>query len=381
MAYRRVVVEADGGSRGNPGLAAYGALVRDPETGEVIAERAEVIGVATNNVAEYRGLIAGLELAAEHAPEADLEVRMDSKLVIEQMAGRWKVKHPDMRPLAVQAQRLAPIGVEWTWVPREQNHSADAILNVALDIAQGKKPKRARDRDTIRTSSEDDADPTATSPGDPLVGWRRDRDHGAPTTFVLLRHGATEQTGAKLFSGRGGKDPGLDDAGAEQAARAASWLKRRGGVDGLVSSPMRRARETAGYVADELGLEVVVDDGFAEASFGEWDSLDLETVERRWPDELTAWLASPDARPPGGESTTDVAHRARQSRDALVRAYPGGTVVVVSHVTPIKALVQAALDAPTHVLHRMTLAPGSLTTLEWWPDGVPTMRGFSALPD
>ncbi|MDN5855245.1 MAG: reverse transcriptase-like protein, partial [Actinomycetia bacterium] len=83
---RRVIVEADGGSRGNPGDAAYGALIRDADTGEVISENAETIGIATNNVAEYRGLIAGLELVAEHAPEAEVEVRMDSKLVIEQMA-------------------------------------------------------------------------------------------------------------------------------------------------------------------------------------------------------------------------------------------------------------------------------------------------------
>ena len=101
---RRVIVEADGGSRGNPGPAAYGALVRDADTGEVIAERGESIGVATNNVAEYRGLIAGLELYNEHTPGADLEVRMDSKLVIEQMSGNWKIKHPDMRPLAMAAE-------------------------------------------------------------------------------------------------------------------------------------------------------------------------------------------------------------------------------------------------------------------------------------
>ncbi len=109
-AHRSVLVEADGGSRGNPGPAAYGAVLLDAETREVIAERAERLGVATNNVAEYRGLIAGLELYNEHTPGADLEVRMDSKLVVEQMSGRWKIKHPDMKPLAAQAARLAPPG-------------------------------------------------------------------------------------------------------------------------------------------------------------------------------------------------------------------------------------------------------------------------------
>jgi ribonuclease HI/catechol 2,3-dioxygenase-like lactoylglutathione lyase family enzyme len=139
------VIEADGGSRGNPGPAAYGAVLRDADTGEVIDERAECIGVATNNVAEYRGLIAGLEMYVEHTPDADLEVRMDSKLVVEQMSGRWKIKHPDMRPLATAANRLAPFGTRFTWVPREQNKHADRLLNEALDEQAG-KPARTPSR-------------------------------------------------------------------------------------------------------------------------------------------------------------------------------------------------------------------------------------------
>ena len=102
-------------------------------TGEVIAQDGKTLGIATNNVAEYSGLIAGLELAAEYAPNASIEVRMDSKLVIEQMAGRWKIKHPDLQPLAIKAQGLAPFGTEWTWVPRAQNAAADALANMALD--------------------------------------------------------------------------------------------------------------------------------------------------------------------------------------------------------------------------------------------------------
>jgi ribonuclease HI len=130
---RLLIVEADGGSRGNPGPAAYGALVRDAQTLKVLAAEGLPIGRATNNVAEYRGLIAGLEMARELDPEAALEVRMDSKLVIEQMAGRWKIKHPDMKPLALEAARLRPASVTWTWVPREDNKAADALVNRALD--------------------------------------------------------------------------------------------------------------------------------------------------------------------------------------------------------------------------------------------------------
>lgn len=130
---RRLIVEADGGSRGNPGPAAYGAVVRDAQTSEVLAAEGLPIGRATNNVAEYRGLIAGLEMAREVDPAAALEVRMDSKLVIEQMAGRWKVKHADMKPLALEASRLRPATVTWTWVPRELNKVADTLVNRALD--------------------------------------------------------------------------------------------------------------------------------------------------------------------------------------------------------------------------------------------------------
>jgi probable phosphoglycerate mutase len=130
----KVVVEADGGSRGNPGPAGYGAVVLDPDTDEVLVERAEGLGVTTNNVAEYRGLIAGLRAAAELGA-TDVEVRMDSKLVVEQMCGRWKIKHPAMRPLAEEASELVrEIGsVRFQWIPRLRNSRADALANQAMD--------------------------------------------------------------------------------------------------------------------------------------------------------------------------------------------------------------------------------------------------------
>ena len=132
---RRLVVEADGGSRGNPGPAAYGALVRDADTGETLMAEGLAIGETTNNVAEYSGLIAGLEMARLIDPDAAVEVRMDSKLVVEQMAGRWKIKHPSMKPLALRASALRPARVSWTWVPRAENKRADALVNAALDGA------------------------------------------------------------------------------------------------------------------------------------------------------------------------------------------------------------------------------------------------------
>lgn len=138
---RTLVVEADGGSRGNPGVAGYGALVRDAASGRVLAERAGPLGRASNNVAEYAGLIAGLEAVLTLGPSARVEVRLDSKLVVEQMSGRWKIRHEDMQRMARQARalcaRIAAAGgsVRFTWVPRERNLAADALSNVGMDGA------------------------------------------------------------------------------------------------------------------------------------------------------------------------------------------------------------------------------------------------------
>jgi len=150
MTARRLIIQADGGSRGNPGTAGYGAVVLDAVTGEVLAEVSEAIGHATNNVAEYGGLLAGLRAAAKLAPGAETEVRMDSRLVVEQMSGRWKIKHPDLRALAEQASQAArSLGrVTYTWVPRERNTHADRLANQAMDamakrrIGNGDRPGR-----------------------------------------------------------------------------------------------------------------------------------------------------------------------------------------------------------------------------------------------
>lgn len=134
MSYEKLIVEADGASRGNPGDAAGGAVVVDPETQETIATVGELCGTASNNVAEYRGMIAGIRAAWEIAPGASLRVLMDSKLVVEQMSGRWKIKHPDMQALAREARALVGAGpVTFEWVPREKNARADAAGNAALD--------------------------------------------------------------------------------------------------------------------------------------------------------------------------------------------------------------------------------------------------------
>jgi len=129
-----VIIEADGGSRGNPGPAGSGALVIDAVSGKILAEAAIFLGVATNNVAEYRAVIAGLELVRELAPKASVLVRMDSKLVVEQMSGRWKIKHQSMAELSRELQeQIAGIEISFEWIPREQNTRADALANEAMD--------------------------------------------------------------------------------------------------------------------------------------------------------------------------------------------------------------------------------------------------------
>ena len=366
--HRSVRIEADGGSRGNPGQAAYGAVLLDAETGEVIAERAECIGIATNNVAEYSGLIAGLELFLQHAPEADLEVRMDSKLVVEQMSGRWKIKHPGMKPLANRAQSLAPFGTTYTWIPRALNGHADRILNEALDAQAGKRPR---------------VPPPASSASQPQAPPRGWGPEAAVTTFALVRHGVTAHTVDKRFSGGlGGRNPGLTDEGRAQVRATADWLSPLAeGIDAVVSSPVRRTQETAEILGARLGRDIVTEEGLAEMDFGTWEGLTFAEVHEAHPQELDRWLGSLDAVPGGaGESFRDVEKRVLVSLDALLTRHAGHTVLVVSHVTPIKVLVAHALGAPLDSVMRMELAPASVTVLSFYADGLSSMRLFNGRP-
>jgi probable phosphoglycerate mutase len=373
--HRSVQIEADGGSRGNPGQAAYGAVLMDAQTREVIAERAECIGVATNNVAEYSGLIAGLELYNQHTPEADLEVRMDSKLVVEQMSGRWKIKHPDMRPLASRAHALAPFGTTYTWIPRAQNAHADRILNEALDAQAGKRPRKP----VGVTAPPQEAAPTRPERA-PVRGWGQ----GSPaTTLVLVRHGVTAHTVDKRFSGGlAGRNPGLTDEGRAQVRATADWLSPLAdGIDVVVSSPVRRTQESAEILGARLERDLVVEEGLAEMEFGTWEGLTFSEVREAHPDDMDRWLGSLDFVPGGaGESFRDVEKRVLASLDRLVTEHAGQTVLAVSHVTPIKVLVAHALGAPLESVFRMELAPASVTVLSFYADGTSSMRMFNGRP-
>ncbi|AVH59026.1 MULTISPECIES: bifunctional RNase H/acid phosphatase [Streptomyces] len=435
---REFIVEADGGSRGNPGLAGYGSVVIDAATGETLVERAEYLGVATNNVAEYRGLVAGLRAARELDPSASVRVRMDSKLVVEQMSGRWKIKHPDMKPLAAEASRVfPPTQVTYEWIPRDRNKHADRLANEAMDagrrgeawspsastaeldaraarsavpepsgppgdaaagaakaraaLAEGRAPVAARPRGgaakaeaDVRAAGNVATGPSEAPPGEagttpaPAVGWGASPDLGAPATFVLLRHGETPLTPQKRFSGSGGSDPSLSDVGREQAERVAAALAARGTIQAIVSSPLTRTRETAGAIAARLGLDVVVEEGLRETDFGAWEGLTFGEVRERYPDDLDAWLASPKAEPTGGgESFAATARRIAATRDKLTAAYAGRTVLLVSHVTPIKTLVRLALGAPPESMFRMELSAASLSAVAYYADGNASVRLFN----
>ncbi|MEU6458419.1 bifunctional RNase H/acid phosphatase [Streptomyces sp. NPDC047065] len=425
---REFVVEADGGSRGNPGPAGYGAVVLDPATGESLVEAAEYLGVVTNNVAEYRGLLAGLRAARELDPDARVHVRMDSKLVVEQMSGRWKIKHPDMKPLAAEAARVFPPGrVTYEWIPRAENKHADRLANEAMDAgargerwspagstaeldaggAAGRRAGAARtagaaageraaqaartggeaDTETdSETGAETDTDAETDTGAAADVraartvassGWGPP-DMGAPATFVLLRHGETPLTPQKRFSGSGGSDPSLSSVGREQAERVAESLARRGTVQAVVASPLARTRETARIVAARLGLEVTVEEGLRETDFGAWEGLTFGEVRERYPADLDAWLSSPEARPTGGgESFAETGERVAATRDRLVRAYAGRTVLLVSHVTPIKTFLRLALGAPPESLFRMELSAASLSAVAYYADGGASVRLFN----
>ncbi|GBE64834.1 hypothetical protein MFM001_12960 [Mycobacterium sp. MFM001] len=351
----RVIVEADGGSRGNPGPAGYGSVVWSADRSAVLAESKQAIGRATNNVAEYRGLIAGLEEAAKLGA-TDVAVSMDSKLVVEQMSGRWQVKHPDLAQLHAQARALASRfeAISYSWVPRAQNSYADRLANEAMDAAAG------IESDTAATGTE-----PATAPG-----WTGAR--GAATRLLLLRHGQTELSIQRRYSGRG--NPALTDLGWRQADAAARYLAQRGGIGAVISSPLQRCYDTATTAAKALGLDVTVDDDLVETDFGGWEGLTFSEAAERDPQLHRRWLRDTSTTPPGGESFDAVHQRVVRARDRIVEEHGGSTVLVVSHVTPIKMLLRIALDAGPGILYRLHLDLASLSIAEFYPDGASSVR-------
>ena len=349
-----VVVQADGGSRGNPGPAGYGAVVFD-ESGTVLAERAASIGRATNNVAEYSGLIAGLAAAIELGATR-VAVQMDSKLVVEQMSGRWKVKHPDMKPLASKASDLVARfdSVTFEWLPRARNKHADRLANEAMDEA-------AAGRVWVAPTTEDDPaiGPTMQDPAAALPSARA-------TRFLVIRHGETTFGAQARFTGR--EDVPLTDRGRRQAAAVAD---RVGSLAPAVvlTSPLVRCRDTAKAIGTRSGAQSVEDDRLLDGGLGEWTGLRVDEIEAGWPEEFAAWRRDPAGAPPGGESFTQVRDRVRPLMTEALRDYQGDTVVLVTHAAVAKMILTTALQVDPAVAYRLRVDTGSLSAFSVAEDG------------
>jgi ribonuclease H / adenosylcobalamin/alpha-ribazole phosphatase len=198
---------------------------------------------------------------------------------------------------------------------------------------------------------------------------------GSPTVTVLLRHGQTALSAEKRYAGT--TDVPLTDLGMRQAAAAAKRLAAGARLDVIVASPLQRARATADEVAARCGVPVVLDEGLRETDFGAWEGLKFGEVRERWPAEMAAWLADPAVAPPDGESFAAVSVRVSDALGRILDSYTGQRVLVVSHVTPIKTLVAAALLAPPAAMYRMHLDLAALSEIDWYADGPAVLRSYN----
>jgi probable phosphoglycerate mutase len=352
---RTFKLTADGGSRGNPGPAGYGAVVS--ENGKILAELFDVIGTATNNVAEYSGLLAGLTHIHQLDPEATVEVAMDSKLVVEQMSGRWQIKHADMRDLAKQCRDAhSPSLVTYKWIPRDENSHADRLANKALDGGSAHKPVAVIQENYLTD---------------------RLRSSEVPTMLYMVRHGETVLTPTRKFSGVGALDPELTTDGLAQAERVAGEVAKLK-PDVIVASPLQRTRQTAEAIAAATGLEIVYDKDWYELSFGTWDGKSIEEVKAETPDDYQAWLNSSSYRPGGGESYDEARIRVEAAMEKVVAEYPGKKVVIVTHNGVIKSAANIAIGGPNDGVFHMDATPCSISSISIWPsDGLRALRSFN----
>ena len=346
---RKFAMTADGGSRGNPGPAGYGAVLHEGNI--VIAELYDFIGTATNNVAEYSGLVAGLTALHQIDADAEIEVRMDSKLVVEQMSGRWQIKHADMKALALQARAAHnPSLVTYNWIPREENAHADRLANRALDERTGKVTQQVN------------------------FLTERLRMAEVPTMIYFVRHGETILTPDRKFSGSGAPNPPLTATGLAQASLVADEIAKLN-PEILIASPLRRTTQTIEVIAEKVALPVIYDQAWYECGFGLWDGLSIDEVSRIYPMEYKAWLASSAYAPPQGESYDELGWRVDEAIDKLVAKFPGKRVVIASHNGVIKQAIRLAIGGSPESIFHIDVAPCSISSVSIWPsDGLRALR-------
>lgn len=351
----KLLLQADGASRGNPGPASFGAVLY--KNGIELSVSARSLGVATNNYAEYQGLIAALELARAHDEDASYLVQMDSKLAIEQMKGNWKVKSLDLMPLVSKAQQLASVlDVEFEWIPREQNKRADELANNALDSIANQVAEHM----------------VVAMPSQPS-SIRAPRTSELPTDIYFVRHGHSAHTEKNLIAGGDGDDPKLSELGIAEANAAASAiaapLAQWQSFDSetvVISSDMVRTQMTAQTIASELGVKLRTDARIREIGFGDWGGLESSELFDKHPEDVRNWQGSYQAAPPGGESLADLIERTSGFLGQLRSDFPGQKVVVVSHMMPLRAMIHQVLQTDNSFLWSMNFAPASISVIRSW---------------
>lgn len=208
--------------------------------------------------------------------------------------------------------------------------------------------------------------------------WSSAHQRAATTNLVLLRHGETPLTPERRFSGTGSGDPGLSDTGRRQAEQAAqSALLRATDLTQILTSPLRRCRETAEIVGHALDLPVQVDGDLREMDFGDWEGSTFAEVEQRHHADLTAWKRSADVAPTGSmETFTALLQRITSAAGRIATTHPDTGILAITHVTPVKAFVAHALGAPALAFFAMELSPAALTRITY-TGAEPMLRTFN----
>lgn len=350
-----IFLYADGASRGNPGPAAYGVHICD-DSGNTLADLGEALGIATNNQAEYSAVIAGLRYLSQTSYRS-VTIRMDSKLVVEQLAGNWKINNPQLRELADQAKELLrDFEHQLEWIPRDQNFKADANANLALDEGN------------FSSTAAAELELASVQPR----SIRAPRQYVEPTTIIVVRHGHTENTERNLVSGGDGTDPVLSPLGEREAAGAAAEIPKLVEIFSLPApamvfhSPMVRTTQTAQAIARALEIDMQADERLREIGFGDWEMMDLAVLETDSLDLVARWRGSLTVAPPAGESVNQMKDRVWQSLSEIIEDFRGSCAVISTHMMPTRAIAAAALRGSESIYWNLNTSPGGISVYRFF---------------